>query len=582
MNKKIFTGLVILMGISILGIIAVQLIWMNNALRVKNEMFNRGVNDAIHKTINKLEDIHNVGVVHNMLFTDDSLSWIHEDEKEFEFDVDEDMEWHVAPESIRVFHNNSPEKKRPVRIIREFAPGKNEAVIEIKVDENDENSTSVQSFSYYINSDPIKASEIVDEKQLDRDEIIIINKDTIFSDVDSLYQISKIRIDSLLTNLDTFAILKPEISKRVRLKAGTLKRVANKMVTEVSTWDVRKIDTNRIYEVLKMELQENNIPIGFEFGIVRDSIVEFPMEVTDSAKVANTVFQANLYPNDIFQKNIKLVVFFPERDSFIYRSLNWLLIASFLFSLFILVTFSLSIFFILRQKKISEMKSDFINNMTHEFKTPIATISVATDSINNDKVVKDPDKIRYFTGMIKKENARMNRHVEDILTIARLDKKDFEFNWEAINVHDLIEDAIQGIVLQVEKRGGKIDAILEAANSMITTDKMHCTNVVYNLLDNAIKYSTDKPEIKVSTTNKTNGVLILVEDNGIGMTKAVQNKIFERFYRQTIGNVHNVKGFGLGLSYVKAVLEANQGTISVQSEPGNGSKFELFLPFVRK
>jgi two-component system phosphate regulon sensor histidine kinase PhoR len=228
------------------------------------------------------------------------------------------------------------------------------------------------------------------------------------------------------------------------------------------------------------------------------------------------------------------------------------------------------------------MKSDFINNMTHEFKTPIATISVATDSINNEKVVNDPEKIRYFTGMIKKENARMNRQVEDILTIARLDKKDFEFNWEAINVHDLIEDAIQGIILQVEKRGGKIVANLEAVNSMITTDRMHCTNVVYNLLDNAIKYSAESPEIKVRTYNKANGVLIAVEDKGIGMTKAVQNKIFERFYRQTSGNVHNVKGFGLGLSYVKAVLEANQGTILVQSEPGKGSKFELFLPFVRK
>jgi len=582
MNKRIFTGLVLLMGISILGIIVVQLVWMNNALRVKNEMFNRGVNEAIHKTINRLEDIHNFGVVNDMLFTDDSLGWINENEEEFEFDFDEDIEWQALPESISVHRHKSPEKKRPIRIIREFVPGKNEAVIEIKVDEEDENSTSVQSFSYYINSESTDSLAIIGENHADANEIVIIKKDTIFSNTDSLYHISKIKIDSLLSGLDTFQILRPEISKRIHVKAGNLKRVANKMVTEVSTWDVRRIDANRIFDVLKKELQENNIPIEFEFGIVRDSIVEFPMQVTDSAKVANSIFQANLYPNDIFQKNIKLAVFFPNRDSFIYRSLNLLLIASFLFSTFILVTFSLSIYYILRQKKISEMKSDFINNMTHEFKTPIATISVATDSITNDKVVNDPERIRYFTGMIKKENARMNRQVEDILTIARLDKKDFEFNWEAINVHDLIEDAIQGIILQVEKRGGKIEANLKAANSMITTDKMHCTNVVYNLLDNAIKYSAESPEILVSTFNKTNGVVISVKDNGIGMTKAVQNKIFERFYRQSSGNIHNVKGFGLGLSYVKAVLEANQGTISVQSEPGKGSKFELFLPFVRK
>jgi two-component system phosphate regulon sensor histidine kinase PhoR len=305
-------------------------------------------------------------------------------------------------------------------------------------------------------------------------------------------------------------------------------------------------------------------------------------EGADSATVVNSPFQVTLYPGDIFQKNLKLAVFFPGRDRFIYRSLNWLLIASFLFSLIILTTFSLSVFYILRQKKISEMKSDFINNMTHEFKTPIATISVATDSILNEKVLSDTDKIKYFTGMIKKENARMNRQVEDILTIARLDKKDFEFTWEAVDVHELIDDAIQGIKLQIEKRGGDIKTSLQAVNSMATTDKMHCTNVIYNLLDNANKYSAESPEIIISTKNRNNGIILSVEDRGIGMSKTVQSKIFERFYRQASGNIHNVKGFGLGLSYVKAVLEANHGTISVQSEPGNGSRFDVFLPFVRE
>ena len=228
------------------------------------------------------------------------------------------------------------------------------------------------------------------------------------------------------------------------------------------------------------------------------------------------------------------------------------------------------------------MKSDFINNMTHEFKTPIATISVATDSITNNKVVNDPEKIRYFAGMIKKENNRMNRQVEDILTIARLDRKDFEFVWQAIDIHELINDALQSIIIQIEKRGGKVTLELNAANPVITTDQNHCTNVVYNLLDNAMKYSVNPPEIKITTLNKPRGVLMTVDDNGIGMTKAVQSKIFERFYRQTSGNIHNVKGFGLGLNYVKAVLEANHGTISVQSEPGKGSRFEVFLPFVRE
>jgi len=258
------------------------------------------------------------------------------------------------------------------------------------------------------------------------------------------------------------------------------------------------------------------------------------------------------------------------------------LLISLIFSIIVLVSFGVSIYFILKQKKISEMKSDFINNMTHEFKTPMATISVAADSINNPKIIENPERIRYYVEMIKKENARMNHQVEDILTIARLDKKDFEFRWEAFNLHEVIEDALQSIVLQVEKKGGTITSEFLAINPIATSDSSHFANLIYNLLDNANKYSPDAPEISITTRNTSKGVHITVADKGIGMTKAVQGRIFERFYRQASGNIHNVKGFGLGLSYVKAVLEANHGNISVHSEPGKGSRFEVFIPFVRE
>lgn len=576
MNKKLFTALVILMGISILGIIAVQLIWMNNAVRVKNEMFDRSVNEAMQRTISRLEDIHNFGVVNDMIFDDDSLHWT--TAPEIALDLDEERQfWHarVDTENIRRV------PRKPIKIIREISPDNKEAVIEIKV-ENDSDDNSRQTFTYNVRQTTSPAHVVVAGNTTGANSMVFIKKDTIISDADSLYTFTSVKIDSVLMELDTFNVLRPDFSQRVQVKAGNLKRIANKMVSEVSGWDVRQIDENQIFDVLTTELLQGNITLDFEFGIIHDSTADFPLGVSDSLAVVTSAFQANLYPNDIFQKNIKLAVFFPEKGSFIYRSLNWLLVASFMFSLFILMAFALSIFYILRQKKISEMKSDFINNMTHEFKTPIATISVATDSITNDKVVNDPERIRYFVGMIKKENTRMNRQVEDILTIARLDRKEFDFRWETIDVHELIEDAIQGIILQIEKRSGKIEMDLGAANSVVTTDKIHCTNVVYNLIDNANKYSPDAPEIKISTKNTAKGILISVADKGIGMNKAVQAKIFERFYRQTSGNVHNVKGFGLGLSYVKAVVEANKGTISVSSEPGKGSKFDVFLPFVRE
>jgi len=581
MNKKIITILIVLMGISILGIIAVQLVWMNNAIRVKNELFNRSVNEALISTTEKLEDIHNFGVVNQMVFSD-SIHWLEDHDINLNHDIEYEYQFKHLPKPPKINLDSLKEPLKPMRIIRESDPIKGETRVEVRIDSGSNNKT--HSYNYIRNSNRnVNSNQVVISNQNSpKSSVFIFNEDTVFSDLDSLYTISLVKIDSVLTQLDTIAFVKPELSNRLKVKAGNLKQMANRVVTEIVSWDVNELDQQLVQEVLSEELQNRNIPIDFKYGIVRDTTVEFAKNQSDSIKLLNSAFKVDLYPNEIFEKNLKLSVFFPARESFIYRSLNWLLVASFIFSLFILTTFSLSIYYILRQKKISEMKSDFINNMTHEFKTPIATISVASDSITNDKVVKDPERIKYFVGMIKKENARMNLQVEDILTIARLDRKDFEFHWETIDVHDLIKDAVQGIIIQVEKKEGKIETLLDAKNSVITTDRKHCTNLIYNLLDNAMKYSEDSPKIKIETKNKENGVVISVIDNGIGMTKSVQGKIFEKFYRQSAGNIHNVKGFGLGLSYVKAVLEANKGTISVKSEPGKGSKFEVFLPFVRE
>ena len=225
------------------------------------------------------------------------------------------------------------------------------------------------------------------------------------------------------------------------------------------------------------------------------------------------------------------------------------------------------------------MKSDFINNMTHEFKTPIATISLAADTITNPKVINDETSIRHFIGMIKKENSRMNKKVETILQIASLDKKEIEFRFENVSVHTIIEHAIETIEIQVHQRKGKINLKLNAEKPDIFGDSEHLTNLVNNFLDNAIKYSPEAPEITVTTKNCEKGLILSVEDKGIGMSKTVQSKIFERFYRQSSGNVHDVKGFGLGLNYARSIIEAHKGSISVFSEPGKGSRFEIFLPF---
>ncbi len=551
MNKKIITGLIALMGISILGIIVVQLVWMNNAIRVKNELFDRSVNEALSGTTNRLETMQDFRIINHFAFDGSDLS--------------------------RGFQHFPPLPPGPPRFPNRISvpkiPGNPtgqqiEMIVKSGKDKN--------GFQYQITSKS-------DTHRSGRQEhTIILNTDSLGRNLDSLYAHGINKFDSMTVQYLNLNDSAKGIRRRIEIKSNKLKRVASKVVQEISAWEDPEISTEHLHEILKREMQNRGIPIPFEFGIIRDSVISKKSPAAQPRLLTSSLYRVNLFPNDIIQKNIRLAVYFPDKESFIYKTLNWLLLISLLFSIIILVTFAASIYFILKQKKISEMKSDFINNMTHEFKTPLATISVAADSISNPKVIEIPERIRYFVEMIKKENTRMNRQVEDILTIARLDKKDFEFRWEAFNLHEVIDDAIQSILLQVEKKGGTLASELFAENPVATSDRNHFANLIYNLLDNANKYSPQVPEIKISSRNTAKGVVITVEDKGIGMTRAVQSRIFERFYRQTSGNIHNVKGFGLGLSYVKAVLEANRGTIGVHSEPGKGSRFEVFVPFVRE
>jgi signal transduction histidine kinase len=369
---------------------------------------------------------------------------------------------------------------------------------------------------------------------------------------------------------------------KVEAKKEKLNDVVEKMVVEYVAKDVplqERLNLANLKPMLQAELNHKGICLDFGYWVLSGQQDTVAAGHIVAASDSFATYKANLFPNDIFDKPDYLAVYFPDSHTYALQSLWVMLLFSAVFTLVIVATFGTTIHIIFKQKKLSEMKNDFINNMTHEFKTPIATISLATDSIANPKVYANPDKIQYYTNIIRQENKRMNVQVENVLQIAQLEKNDFKMNLQLLDLHALIAKAVESIQLQVEERMGQITAQLNALEHELKLDEVHAYNVICNLLDNANKYSPGSPEIKLVTRNVDGGIILAVEDKGMGMTRDMQLRVFDKFYRVPTGNLHNVKGFGLGLSYVKAIVKAHHGSISLHSEPGKGSRFEIFLPF---
>lgn len=278
-----------------------------------------------------------------------------------------------------------------------------------------------------------------------------------------------------------------------------------------------------------------------------------------------------------------LCVVIPDIQSLVLRSLRWPIIFSIAFTLIILAAFYITVRTMVRQKKLVEIKNDFINNMTHEFKTPLATISLAVDALRNEKVVADPARTQYFNAIIKEENQRMNRQVEEILRASQLEKQDFDVQFKPVHVHSVIQQVADTFALQLQVRSGEFKLQLDASNDQMQADESHFSNLVSNLIDNALKYAREDvaPRVAIQTRNESGRLIIEITDNGIGMSKDTLKRIYEKFYRAHTGNLHNVKGFGLGLSYVKTLVDAHRGSIQAESTLGKGSTFILRFPLIK-
>lgn len=304
----------------------------------------------------------------------------------------------------------------------------------------------------------------------------------------------------------------------------------------------------------------------------------YPDTINNKTKIIPILPESEIEGVTSFE-HLYLVV--PDFKKQVWNSLKWIIIGAVIFMLVIIAAFYVTVKSLLNQKKLSEIKSDFINNMTHEFKTPLATISLAVDALKNEKVQSDKEKSSYFTGIIKEENIRMNKHVETILQAALMEKQELQLNLSSLHIHEVIQNIIDNYRLQLQNQEGHIQLLLNAKNDLISGDEVHFANLISNLVDNAIKYSDKAPEIKISTHSTKNNLVIRVEDNGIGMSKESVKRIFEKFYRAHTGNLHNVKGFGLGMSYVKTVIDAHRGKIKVESTIGKGSIFTVDVPLIQ-
>jgi two-component system phosphate regulon sensor histidine kinase PhoR len=520
-NNNILT-IIILASIALLGLIVVQVSWVNNAMTLAEEHFNQNVNEALGRVVVKM---------------------------------DKEM---TAAKIVKRFNFHK-------QGISSFSP-KDTVVNNGKYSYN-KNKVNVKVFEEYSSdSNGVIVKKSLHKKYVSDSASLPVN---LRSEMD---------IPSYLRDFDVEGLH----NKLLTQKETMVNDIFDELISiNIYNDHSPKIDTLLLDSILKAEFLEQGITAEYVFGVI--GLPKKKMEITtfqnkeDSLQSSN--YKVNLSPNNVFVTPRYLSVYFPYQKKYLLKSMIVVLSASGIFIFIAVFSFYYSISTIIKQKKLSEMKNDFISNMTHEFKTPISTISLACEVLNDTSVQKSPERMHNFIKMIGDENKRLSTLVENILQTAILDKGGLKLQIQTINIHTIIESVMVNIKLQVENKQGRILTNLSAKNPIIKGDRVHVTNIIFNLIDNALKYSTEKPTIKIITKNNDYGILIAVEDDGIGISKENQKRIFDTMYRVPTGNLHDVKGFGLGLSYVKTVVEKHGGDIRVESSIGEGSTFTIYLPF---
>lgn len=536
MSKNTIRWVIVLMSVSLMGLVSFQLYWIDALVEVNQERFMRDVQQALNNVAAKLERQE------AMLVAFDN----------FNSDIKFRSATPIAPGNVRYIEST----------YRKWEVKSGEHVVR-------EPKRLPFGFQYQFESGKGDRIYVV------QDTSVVIIPSGQRNGMTS-FTFSAEAGDSVFLSVDQYQ----KTIEKATQKTEMIQVALHELLFEKRTIADR-IDKDQIDSLLSLEFKNKGIDTEYQYGVVEEasgSVVLTSANYEDN-KRAHTEFKASLFPNDLLGEGSTLVVSFPNQKSFLLQKIWTSMASSAVLIMTIIFCFSYAIQTIIRQKKISDIKNDFINNMTHEFKTPISTVALACEALQDEQVAAQPSFQKRYLQIISDENKRLGLQVEKVLQMAALDKKDFKLKLEPLDVHEVIAKAIDNIALQVQKRNGRLETKLGATRTFVMADPMHLTNIINNLLDNANKYSPDEPEIVVQTYDDKKGIAIEVQDQGIGMNKESAEKIFDRFYRVPTGNVHNVKGFGLGLAYVKTMVEEHGGTIAVKSELKRGSTFQILLPY---
>ncbi|SEJ33807.1 two-component system, OmpR family, phosphate regulon sensor histidine kinase PhoR [Cyclobacterium xiamenense] len=568
MSKTSIKIIIFLMTLASLGLIGFQFYWVGNVLKINEERFEQNVFQALASTSERLEkgeasDILLSSLARDTLFQKALLE-------------------PIEPIQVQVRHRQVA-INRPSMVDSLFdqkIPQISSTFRKLIASKEGEPKSFSQIEKYFYMS-PSVASTLFTPDEL---AILLQEKERYLEFLSQ--KDNYISRRQYASNRQDFIIEEFNVSRNVaesivqaNMKIELVEVVIHQLLSQGNQNILNRVDTAQVRREVRDQLVNRNINQPFELGIIdgNDRIVGVG-SVSNLEFLKAKGIRAELFPSDLLGLENFLVIHFPTKENYLMQQVFLPLSSSLLFMAIIIVCFVYAIKVIIRQKKISEVKNDFINNMTHEFKTPISTVSLAIEALQDPDLLGQKSLRTRYLGIIKDENARLGQQVEQVLQAAALDKKDFKLEVEPINLVDAVEEAKKHFELLVEKRGGAIETDYQVQTGILEADPFHLNNILNNLLDNANKYSGDSPSIRVSVRERNDRFTLAIQDAGIGMSKEAQKRIFDKFYRVPTGNIHDVKGFGLGLSYVKTMVEAHKGSIQVESEPGQGSIFTINLP----